>query len=139
MNFFFDRNIAVTIAHIISAYAVTHQIKHQDEDSRFNSTSTDVFIFMTLASENPKPILITADLYKKHGERAALKDSGLTVVFFRSGFHNQSCHIQAVKTLNIWPTIVQETTTCREPTIFEISPNAAKVQRKCRTCDITRF
>jgi hypothetical protein len=69
-------------------------------------------------------------------ERKALKESNLTVVFFRSGFHEQDFHTQAVKILSIWPEIVHQTSRCKEPTVFEIKPVAKKVDRLCRTVDL---
>jgi hypothetical protein len=62
-------------------------------------------------------------------ERRALAMSGLTCVFFRKGFHSLPFHTQAVKLLTIWPEVVRETSRCTEPTAFEVTPAAKKVQR----------
>ncbi|MFB3892686.1 MAG: hypothetical protein ACE15C_11755 [Phycisphaerae bacterium] len=85
-----------------------------------------------LSSETPKPVLLTADLniYTRNPvERKALAGSGLTVVFFRRGFHKLDFHTQAVKILTIWPEITRETARCAQPTAFEVTPAARKVQR----------
>lgn len=103
-----------------------HVVIHQDDDARFKPQSEDVFIINALASENPKPVFLTADLNmrsKYPHERKALSDSGLTLVFFRKTFHQVPVHAQAVKLLKAWPGIVEATCRCRVPTAFEVNAN----------------
>jgi hypothetical protein len=131
LKFFFDRNIAVRLARMLSALDAQHQVVHQDDDPRFCRRSEDVFIIATLAAEHPKPVFLTADLNmraKYPHERKALSESGLTLVFFRRTFHNLDFYVQAAKLVKIWPTIVAGTGRCRCPTAFEVTPNAKLVE-----------
>jgi len=136
VNFFADRNLARTLIKMLDVYDQDHTLVRLDDDIRFNPRSTDIEIIKALSSQTPRPVLLTADLYRVPAERKALKESYLTVVFFRSGFHEQDFHTQAVKVLSIWPEIVQQVTRCKEPTIFEIKPVAKKVDRFCKTVDL---
>lgn len=140
MTFFFDRNIAVRLARMLDAYDLDNTVRHQDDDTRFAASSTDIDIIEVLSQEKPRPILITADfsMSRKPNERAALARSGLTVVFLRKRFHSLPRHDQAVKLLSIWPTIVGETSHCRQPTAFDVTPAARKLNRLCFTADLAR-
>jgi hypothetical protein len=135
LNFFFDRCVAVHLARMLNAYDRENTIAHLDDDNRFSPATADIDWIQTLASDDPKPILMTADqrLRRDPVERRALASSGLTVVFFRAGFHNLTFHDQAIKLLTIWPTIVEVVSHAREPMAFEITPAARKVDRLCRT------
>jgi len=129
--FFFDRNLGVRLARMLNQFDVNHTIRHLDDDGRFDQRTQDVELVETLASENPKPVFLTADtkMRKKNPEeRRALAQSGLTVVFFRKRWHDLSFNDQAWKLLRIWPRVVKETEICRRPTTFEITPRANKVQ-----------
>jgi hypothetical protein len=137
LKYFSDRNLGITIIRMLTAYEQVHSLIHQDDDGRFTKHSTDVEIITTLGAETPKPVLLTADLYRADPEeRKALRVAKLTVVFFKSGFHEVSFHEQAVKCLKIWPELVEVTTRCNEPTVFEIKPTAVKVSRLCKTADL---
>jgi hypothetical protein len=115
---------------MIAAYDGTHSINHLDDDSRFNKNSEDVFIIQTVSADDPKPVYLTADLNNRKvpAERAALRDSGMSIIFFKDRFHHIEFHQQAVKLLTIWPLIVQDCQRCREPTVFEITPAAKKTE-----------
>jgi hypothetical protein len=137
--FFFDRNLGVRLARMLDAYDGQHTIRHLDDDTRFPKDVSDMDLIEALSSDEPAPVLVTADvnMYTKNPEeRRALARSGLTCVFLRKGFHSQPFHTQAVKLLSIWPEIVRETSRCSEPTAFEITPAARKVQRLCPTRDL---
>jgi len=132
LNFFFDRNIGVRLARMLDAFDARSTVRHQDDDGRFDEQTTDVDLIRGISHDDPRPVFITADfnIYKKRpDERRALAASGLTVVFLRRRFHQLDFHTQAVKLLSIWPTIVKETSRCREPTAFEVTPTAKKLDR----------
>lgn len=120
---------------MLNAYDRDNTIAHLDDDSRFSPGTADIIWIEAIASDDPKPVLMTADqrLRRDPVERRALAGSGLTVVFLRAGFHNLTFHDQAVKLLTIWPKIVEVVSHVREPTAFEITPAARKVDRLCRT------
>ena len=106
-------------------------VRHLDDDSRFRRDSPDVEIIQALQSESPPPVFVTADLNikRKHPhERKALAESGLTVVFLRKTFHNLSYHLQVLKFFKVWPEILKETSRCRIPTIFEVTPKGKLIK-----------
>ena len=75
MNFFFDRCVAVHLARMLDAYDRDNSISHLDDDSRFSNNTADVDWIRTIASDNPNPILITADQRMRRNpvERHALQ------------------------------------------------------------------
>jgi len=139
MNFFFDRNIAIHLVRMLDAYDIENAIRHLDDDARFDATDKDEYIIKTVAEDDPRPVFITADvnMYTRNpNERRALAGSGLTCVFIKKGFHNQAFHQQAVNLLKIWPDIVRDTTRCRVPTAFEMTPAAKKLYRLYPTVNL---
>jgi len=97
-----------------------HNVVHQDDDSRFDPDSEDVYIINTLASEPEKPVWITADISQRKNaeERAALRGSGMTLFFCKKAAVHP--HHQALKLLAVWPTIVECAENARVPTAFEV-------------------
>lgn len=116
---------------MLDAYDGRNPVRHLDDDRRFNPRSTDVQIITTVASDDPRPVYVTADLENRTvpEERAALRDSGMSVIFLRRRFHHLDFHVQAVKLLTLWPQILKECSRCVEPTAFEITPAANKLTR----------
>jgi len=120
MKLFFDRNISVHIARMLDHFDRENNIVHQDDDARFMPDSKDVEIIRTLSGESPKPVWVTADISQKKNpnERAALGSSGMTIFFAK---RNQlTPHVQSLKWLAIWPTLVEFAERARVPTAFQI-------------------
>ena len=138
MKFFFDRCVPQRLARILDAYDTDNTIIHQDDDSRFDEATPDTLLIETLASEDPKPVFVTADIRMRRNpvERIALADSDLTVVFLRPAWHDLDFHMQAVKLLKLWPSFVEQVERCREATEFEVTPSAKKLQRLGPTCEL---
>ncbi len=144
MKFFFDRNTSVHIARILSHLDRKNNIVHQDEDGRFAEDEEDVNIIDALAAEDPKPVWITADLgqMRKPIERAALRDSQMTL-FFRKR-NNFTPHMQAMKMMAIWSTVVDLAQNVRAPTAFVIPGGSigaklnSKIDRLGNTADLFR-
>ena len=61
MNFFFDRCVAVHLARMLDAYDRDNTIGHLDDDRRFSPSTPDIEWINAIASDEPKPTLITAD------------------------------------------------------------------------------
>lgn len=129
LHFFLDRCIAKRLARMLDAYDVENTIRHLDDDARFYPNSPDVDIIAAVSADEPKPVYVTADQGNRRvpAERAALRDSGMTVIFLRGRFHHIAIHDQALKLLRIWPEIVNACARCREPKAFEITPGSNKV------------
>jgi len=138
VNFFFDRNIGVRIARLLDAFDHANKITHQDDDNRFHEKMKDTEIIRIIASDHPAPVFITSDtsMRRKPEERAALKSSGLTVVFLKRSMDNLDFHMRAVKLLTVWPEVVKATVRCKEPTAFEIGPGATKIDLICKTSEL---
>jgi hypothetical protein len=118
-------------------------VVHQDDDNRFDADSEDVHIIRVLSGEPHKPCWITADLSQKRdpAERAALRDSGMTIFFFKK--NNGTPHFQALKVLSVWPKITELAATARVPTAFEvpfgkIGKLNEKIDRICPTAELFR-
>lgn len=126
---------------MLDAFDRENTILHQDWDARFEKTTDDITLIQTVAADEPKPVWCSADISqrrKRPDERLALGASGMTSVFLRGGFHSLSYHDQARLLINVWPNVILQCATCREPTIFQIGAqvNAMKVERVCPTRDL---
>jgi hypothetical protein len=138
VNFFFDRCVAVHLARMLDAYDRHNTIAHLDDDRRFCPTTSDIDLIRTIASDDPQPVFLSADKRMRRDpvERHALAHSGLTIVFLRAGYHDLTFHDQAVKLLTVWPKIVEVVNRVTEPTAFEITPAARKVDRLRKTSEL---
>lgn len=115
---------------MLAAFDRDNNIVHQDDDSRFEPTSTDTHIISTLAEECPKPVWITSDISQRKvpEERRALRNSAMTIFFFRK--NNGAPHFQALKALAIWPTLVKYAATAKEPTAFQVPGGASREDQR---------
>lgn len=120
MKFFFDRCLSIHLARMIGNFERMHNVVHQDDENKFTADSEDVEIINTLAAEDPKPVWITADISQRRNpsERAALRESGMTIFFCKR--HSGTPHFQALKLLAVWPGIVEHAASVKVPTAFEI-------------------
>lgn len=135
MKFFFDMAVARCLARGLAGFFPDDEIVHLEDDPRFRSDNTDIFIIETLSRLVPPPVFVSADRnMKTRGtpERKALRDSGLTVVFFRKTFHQIPIEEQVAKISKAWPEIRTMSTSVRQPTVFEVGPNG-KVENVCLT------
>lgn len=122
-----------------------NNIVHQDDDNRFQRDTDDVTIVSALSSENPKPVWITADIAQKKNvlERAALRESGMSIFFFKN--NNGAPHFQALKALAIWPTLVEYAGRAKAPTAFEVPAGRiggnlnTKIDRLGPTAELFKF
>ena len=61
MKFFFDRNMSVYLARMISALERDHTIEHHDEDPRFETTTPDTEWISVLGKDRPAWVVISGD------------------------------------------------------------------------------
>ncbi|HUT01676.1 MAG TPA: hypothetical protein VM031_04430 [Phycisphaerae bacterium] len=136
MKFLFDHNISVRLARMIDAYDSPNEVRHLSQDERFARGVPDAVLLETIRHDTPRPVLVTRDVAMRTtpDERKALASSGLTVVFLR--FRNLDFHTQAVRLLKLWPEIVREAEGAKEPTAFEVTAGARKVQRLRPTAEL---
>jgi len=123
---------------MLDAYDRQNTITHLDDDARFEFTTPDVIWINTLAKDDSKPILITADgtIQKNPTERIALIESSLSIVFVKRSFLKLHFHQQAVKFLQIWPDLINSTGRCKVPTVFEMTAGARKIDRLMATSQL---
>ena len=86
MRFFFDKNTCVRTARMLSIYEGRqgHEIRHHDDDKRFNNRSTDVEILKSLYGEDPNRIFVG-------GDGMILRNNTLPSNFVRSDFILTAC------------------------------------------------
>ena len=123
MIFFFDENTSPRIARMLAAYDLDSTVRNIHDDKHIFLGTKDIPLLDALRTENPKPVLITADvnMATRHpDERQALANSGLTVVFFTPKFHDLDMHQQAIRALTVWPAIVDAVRRYAVPTAFAI-------------------
>lgn len=115
--------MARALARIADAYDRNNTIRHHDDDNRFENTTDDITLISTISNDKPKPVFLTADTsqLRRPSERAALRDSAMSIVFFKSRFNSMPFRDQCLKILYSWDSIMLECGTCKRPTAFEIT------------------
>src|SRR5437870_342434 len=111
MRFFVDRNISIYIAKILAAFSERdHEVRHHDQDGRFQVTTADEEWIRTLANDSPSWVVLTADLaiLSRPPERKALEEANLTLFGFDKQWVKMSFHDQSWKLLKCWPGIIQK-------------------------------
>ncbi len=119
------------IARMVGNFERAHDVIHQDDDANFQPTDEDVDIVKKVSELYRPAVWITADIAQKRkpDERAALRDSGLSVFFFKGIFgEGKDPHFQVLKVLSAWPRIVEEATRAKVPTAYEIPCGPAGVR-----------
>lgn len=143
MKFFFDRNLSVHLARMIGNFDRANTIVHQDDDGRFQHDSEDLHIIGTIGNEQPRPVWITADIAQRRvpEERAALRDSAMTIFFFKR--NNGEIHYQALKMIAVWPAIIETMARTKQPTAYEVPAGRIgmklmnqKIDRLCFTAEL---
>jgi hypothetical protein len=128
---------------MLRAFDRDNNIDHEDWDKRFSHDAEDTDLIGVVAGDTPKPVWVSADLSqrKNPAERLALARSGMSLVFFRAGFNSAfSFHQQAIKIVTVWPSVVQQCQTTRQPSVFEVSSklHSEKVEYKCLTTELEK-
>lgn len=109
---------------MLDNYDRNNIIVHQDDDKRFEKNAHDPDIIRIVAGDPGPPVWVSADIEQKRNplERLALRESGMTCVFFK-GFHgkkSQTFRFQAIKILTVWDDVCAQCQRCRQPTVFEV-------------------
>lgn len=130
MNFFFDNAVSPKLVCSLRTLEMNSEdvFIHLLEDRRFEHSSPDEFIIGTIAKDSPKPVWLTADksqATRGSAERLALRNSGLSVVFFAKGYGNLPIHLLASKIIAVWPEIRRAVSSCRVPTAFTVRINGS--------------
>jgi PIN like domain len=114
---------------MLDGYDIDNEVRHHDD--AFEKTTADEVWIVQLSKASPSDVVLTGDIriMKAEAPALALKASGLTCFFLKSGWINIPMHQQAVKLLTLWPDLVSEAQRVREPTLFEVPISGRKVDR----------
>lgn len=131
MKFFFDRNISIHIARMINHFDRQNLVVHQDEDRRFVNNADDILLINTVKQDDDHVIWVTSDISQRTNarERQALKDSGMSLVFFKRFHKNANAHYQAMKVLAVWPRLCQLCDTNRVKMAYEVPAGSFTSQK----------
>lgn len=133
MRFFFDRNMAPTLARMVNEMDREHSVVSYYDDGRFEATTPDVEWIKALAADDPPWIVVSGDgrILKNKTELSALKEAKLTFFCLSSQWmHMNFYREQAWKFIKAWPDIVENAKGTSQR-IFEVSGGAGlKVERK---------
>lgn len=110
MRFFFDRNMSIRLAQMVSIFERGHTIRHHDDDSRFDQNTGDVDWIKALYEDgDPCWIVVSEDgrILKNRAEVAALNEARLTFFCMAKTWMGMGVHEFSWKFLKIWPDIVE--------------------------------
>jgi hypothetical protein len=127
MRIFIDRNISLYIAEMLAIYCRgdrgDHEIRHLDNDERFNIDTPDVDWLRILAQDVPTWIVISADcaILNNEAERKALEESGLTFIGFAKQWLRLRFEDQVWMLMRAWPDILRTLASLDSQTIFKVA------------------
>lgn len=126
MRFFFDRNMSIRIARMVSAIETGHTIRHHDDDQRCEPTTEDTAWIAALRADDPPWVVISGDgrILRNKVERAALEEAGLKFFCMSKAWASMRLYEYAWKFMKVWPEIL-ETATHAKKRLFEVSGGRA--------------
>jgi hypothetical protein len=124
MRFFFDKNTCVRTARMLSIYEGRggHEVRHHDDDNRFNFKSTDIEILQTLHKEDPDWIFVGGDgmILRNKAELAVLAELDLTYLVFSYNWCNKKIEETCWMFIKGWPKVLSELQRLKEHSIVEL-------------------
>jgi hypothetical protein len=128
MRFFFDRNMSSRLARMIDVYETEHQVRHHDDDNRFNPTTRDTQWIKVLGADDPPWVVISGDghIFRNKVEVAALNEAKLTFFCMSKVWTHMKIYEYAWKFLKLWPQII-ESAQVASPRIFEVSGSKVEI------------
>ncbi|ODU02067.1 MAG: hypothetical protein ABS79_00925 [Planctomycetes bacterium SCN 63-9] len=124
MKFFFDRNVCVRTARILSVYEGPNgcHVRHHNDDGRFTRTSPDTEIIKTLYDEDPNWIFVGGDgkIMRNKAELLALRECNLTYLFLHNNWCNKRIEDTCWMMLKIWPRVKSEISCLKQHSILEL-------------------
>lgn len=124
MRFFFDRNSCVRTARMLAIYEGPpgNQVRHHNDDPRFNKKSTDTYILETLYQEDPEWIFVGGDgkILRNRTELAVLADVNLTYLLLAPAWCNKLIEDTCWMIIKGWPKIVSQMERLKEHSIVEL-------------------
>ena len=124
MRFFFDRNMSKYLAEAIDKLDRENEIKHHDDDPRFNIRTPDIEWITTLSKDDPPWIILSGDgsILTNNAELAALKEAKLTFFCMSKRWLHMDIFEYSWRLIKVWPIIVENSKrSLLRPQIFEIT------------------
>jgi hypothetical protein len=130
MIFFTDECFMYKANALLEAFDRENEIRPLID--HFNSGTDDIAWIPAIAQWKPKPIVVCGDgrILRNKVERSVLKTAELTFVCLASGWTNLEWNQFAWKIVKAWPGIVQNASLAIRPTVFEISPQTLKIEKR---------
>jgi PIN like domain len=124
MRFFFDRNMSPYLARAIDILDRENEVRHHDQDPRFNERTTDIEWVSVLGKDVPTWVVLSGDgaILKNRAELKALKEAKLTYFCMSNRWSKMKTSEYAWRLIKIWPDIVEKAKRAYlRPQIFEVS------------------
>ncbi len=124
MRFFFDRNMSKYLAEAIDKLDRENEIKHHDDDPRFNIRTPDIEWITTLSKDDPPWIILSGDgsILTNYAELAALKEAKLTFFCMSKRWSHMDIFEYSWRLIKVWPIIVENSKrSLLRPQIFEVT------------------
>ncbi len=124
MRFFFDRNMSKYLAEAIDKLDRENEIKHHDDDPRFNIRTSDIEWITTLSKDDPPWIILSGDgsILTNNAELAALKEAKLTFFCMSKRWSHMDIFEYSWRLIKVWPIIVENSKrSLLRPQIFEVT------------------
>jgi hypothetical protein len=120
-RFFFDRCCPIKLATVVKAYEDDHEVRHFDDDARFEKDTPDVVWIERLAEEKCNWVIVSMDakMLKRPHEKQAIRESGLPFFLFGDAWMRMTMNEKCWKLIKVWPNLVRTTLEMR-PRIFEV-------------------
>ena len=91
-----------------------NEVRHHDQDPRFNERTTDIEWVSVLGKDVPTWVVLSGDgaILKNRAELKALKEAKLTYFCMSNRWSKMKTSEYAWRLIKIWPDIRQSTRTC---------------------------
>jgi PIN like domain len=136
MRFFFDRNMSRYLAQAIDKLDRENEIRHHDDDPRFDIKTADVEWITTPAKDAPSWIVLSGDgaILTHKAELKALREAKLTFFCMSRRWSQMEIFEYSWRLIKLWPDIVEHAKrSSLRPQIFEVTGG------KSNKVDLIRF
>jgi len=108
MRIWGDENISGRLVRILDIYDSENEYRQLTDE--FERGTADEIWLPDIAERYPDSILLSGDqrIARDKAQRAILKDSGLSLVYWDKNFAHAQFHEQAWRLLKIWPSVLNE-------------------------------
>jgi len=136
MRFFLDACVPEPAARMLEVFDPSNEVRHLTV--LFDQDTPDPDWLKQVAAMKPKPFVVTGDgrALKIPKAREILISQKMTVFTMAKQWPNAKWADYAWRIVRVWPHIVENAKLIRQPTIFQVSFNAQKVERMKHTAEL---